>query len=279
MILNGNDIKKLIEEKNVIENYNIENIQSASYDISISSQILKIKKSFKVIDLSNSEQVEKMYEKIDISDGYNLKSGECILLILNEKINMPENMVAHIRPRTSLSRLGLYINFQHINSGYKGILNIAVYNMSPNTYRITPNLRIGQIIFEEITEGITDELLYQNAKTSMYQNEDGTVGSKIYTDYVGKVFRHFTWCSICIGINERQRKPRAADRRRRRPRRRVVRLPPLCEHDVHAHESGRRLRPVPRRRPPRLHHRPPGRGRVVISCKTLEQDKQPNPTM
>ena len=33
MILNGNDIKKLIEEKNVIENYNNENIQSASYDI------------------------------------------------------------------------------------------------------------------------------------------------------------------------------------------------------------------------------------------------------
>ena len=191
MILNGNDIKKLIEENNVIENYNNENIQSASYDISISSQILKIKKTFKVIDLSNSEQVEKMYEKIDISDGYNLKSGECVLLILNEKINMPENMVAHIRPRTSLSRLGLYINFQHINSGYKGILNIAMYNMSHNTYRITPNLRIGQIIFEEITEGITDELLYQNAKTSMYQNEDGTVGSKIYADFVGKVFRHF----------------------------------------------------------------------------------------
>ena len=33
MILNGNDIKKLIEEKNVIENYNNENIQSESYDI------------------------------------------------------------------------------------------------------------------------------------------------------------------------------------------------------------------------------------------------------
>lgn len=191
MIFNGNDIKKIINEKNVIENYQEENINSASYDISISSKILKIKKTFKVIDLSNSEQVEKMYEEIDISEGYNLKAGECVLLILNEKINMPENMIAHIRPRTSLSRLGLYINFQHINSGYSGRLNIAMYNMSPNTYRITPNLRIGQIIFEEITDGITEELLYQNARTSMYQNEDGTVGSKIYADYVGKVFRHF----------------------------------------------------------------------------------------
>lgn len=100
-------------------------------------------------------------------------------------------MIAHIRPITSLSRLGLYINFQHINAGYSGILNITMYNMSPNTYKITPNLRIGQIVFEEITDGITDELLYQNTRASMYQNENGTLGSKIYKDYIGKVFRHF----------------------------------------------------------------------------------------
>lgn len=57
MIYNGNYIKKLIKEKNIIENYNKDNIGSASYDISISSKILKINRTHKVIDLSNSEQV------------------------------------------------------------------------------------------------------------------------------------------------------------------------------------------------------------------------------
>ncbi len=169
MIFNGNDIKKLIEEENVIENYDEDYIGSSSCDISMSSDILKIKKTFKTIDLSEPEKVENMYEKI----------------------RLPKNIIAHIRPRTSLSRLGIIINFQHINAGYEGVLNIAMYNLSPNTYKIKPGMRIGQIVFEELTEGITDDLIYSNEKTPLYQNEDGTTGSKIYADFIGKVFRHF----------------------------------------------------------------------------------------
>ena len=45
MIFNGNDIKKLIEEKEIIKNYDGNFIGSASCDISMSSTIFKIKKS------------------------------------------------------------------------------------------------------------------------------------------------------------------------------------------------------------------------------------------
>ena len=192
MILNGNDLKKLIEEKNLIENFNLNNISSGSYDLTLSSKILKIKKTFKTIDLFDVSDIENMYEEIDISNGYILKHGECIFAVLKEKINLPRELVAHVRPRTSLSRLGLNVNMQHINSGYSGILNIAIYNMSPNNYVLKPDLRLGQIVFEEITDGLTDDLLYSNSTNSVYQNEDGLSGSKIcYDNYVGKVFRHF----------------------------------------------------------------------------------------
>lgn len=191
MILNGNDIKKLITENNLLENYNELYIGSSSVDLSISNKILKIKKTFKPIDLTDVNVSENMYEEYDISNSYNLKPKECIFVILNEKITIPENMIAHIRPRTSLSRLGLYINFQHINSGYSGILNLALYNMSPNTYKIVPNMKICQLLVEEITDGITTNLLYPNEKVSLYQNETGNTGSKIYADFIGKVFRHY----------------------------------------------------------------------------------------
>lgn len=191
MVFNGNDIKKLIEEEKIIENYNSEFISSASCDISMSSNILKIKKTFRPIDLSEPEAIDNMYEQIEIKDSYNFKPNECIFVILNERIKMPPNIVAHIRPRTSLSRLGIIINFQHINAGYEGVLNIAMYNLSPNTYKIKPGMRIGQIVFEELTDGITDDLVYSNEKSPVYQNEEGNVGSKIYADFIGKVFRHF----------------------------------------------------------------------------------------
>ena len=191
MVYNGNDIKKLIEEENILDNCNLEYISSGSCDISMSKNILKIKKTFKPIDLSDPEKVENMYEQVEIKDTYNLKPNEIIFVILNEKIKLTKNMVAHIRPRTSLSRLGIMINLQHINAGYEGVLNIAMYNLSPNTYKIKSGMRIGQIVFEELTEGITEDLVYPHEKTPMYQNEDGNIGSKIYVDFIGKVFRHF----------------------------------------------------------------------------------------
>ena len=191
MIFNGNDIKKLIDEEKIIDNCDKEYIASGSCDISMSKEIIKIKKTFKPIDLSSPENIENMYEKIEIKESYNFKPNEVIFVKLNEKINLPSNIVAHIRPRTSLSRLGIIINFQHINAGYSGTLNIAMYNLSPNTYKIQPGMRIGQIVFEELTDGITDDLIYGNEKNPSYQNEDGLTGSKIYGDFVGKVFRHF----------------------------------------------------------------------------------------
>lgn len=191
MILNGNDIKKLIKEKNIVENVSEEYISSGSIDITMSSKILKIKKKTKAIDLTKAESVDEIYEQVEIEDEYNFKPNEVILVALNEKINLPKDIVAHIRPRTSLSRLGIFLNIQHINSGYQGVLNIAISNLSPNTYKIKPGIRIGQIIFEKLTDGMTDDLLYGNSQSSSYQNENGTTGSKIYRDYIGKVFRHF----------------------------------------------------------------------------------------
>ena len=191
MVFNGNDIKKLIEEENIIKNYDENFIGSASCDISMSSTIFKIVKTFKPIDLSNPEAIDNMYEKVEIKDEYILKPQEFILVSLNEKIKIPTNIIAHVRPRTSLSRLGLIINFQHINAGYEGILNLSMFNSSPNSYILKPGLRIGQIVFEELTDGITDDLIYGNEALSLYQNEDGSVGSRIYYDYIGKVFRHF----------------------------------------------------------------------------------------
>ena len=143
MVLNGNDIRKLIEEKRIVENADENYISSGSIDVSMSSKILKIKRNKKCIDLRDSDSINDMYEEIEIKDGYKLKPNE------------------------------------------------VISNSSPNTYLLTPNTRIGQIVFETLSEGITNDLLYGNKYDNAYQNEEGNTGSKIYQDYVGKVFRHF----------------------------------------------------------------------------------------
>lgn len=191
MLLNGDKIKQMIFEKHLIENYNLENISSVSYDVTASNQLLEFNSSNKIIELNDKESIEKTYKSVDFSDGYTLKPKRSILIVLNEKINMPHNMSGNIRPRTSLTRLGIISNVQHINVGYSGVLNFLIYNSSPNSYRITPGMKLGQVMFEDLENDVPENLLYENQKNQSYQNENGTEGSKIYNDYVGKVVRHY----------------------------------------------------------------------------------------
>ncbi len=191
MILNGNTIKKLFENKSLINNANLENVRGASYDLTASDEIIKIKTSKEPISLIDAKALDNMYETINIKDGYKLKPKESVLIPLIDTFDMPDNVCAHLRGRTSFNRLGLNISNQHINPGYKGNLNVTLSNDSGNTYILSPNMRIVQVVFEALDSAISEDLLYSNEKTPSYQNEDGTRGSKIYADYIGKVVRHF----------------------------------------------------------------------------------------
>lgn len=49
-----------------------------------------------------------MYEQVNISDGYHLKPGECILIPLEDCFNMPDDICGSIRGRTTYNRLGIF---------------------------------------------------------------------------------------------------------------------------------------------------------------------------
>lgn len=191
MILNGSKIDELTKNKILIENVVKENIRGASYDITGEDYILKFKVKKKPISFTDIEGLESLYTKINIKDGYELKPRETILIPIIDTFNIPNNICAHIRGRTSFNRLGLSLTLQHLNPGYKGKLNITLTNQSPNTFVLLPNMRFGQVVFEQLDNQPSEDLLYYNEKTPIYYKEDGSQGSKIYADLIGKVVRHY----------------------------------------------------------------------------------------
>ncbi|MBQ9834249.1 MAG: dCTP deaminase [Bacilli bacterium] len=191
MILNGSTIKKLMQNDVLIKEGNYNNVHSSSYDLTVNDYILKFKNESSKISLIDVQKIDNMYEKVDISNGYEFKPGDCLVVVLEDEFNMPDDVCGSIRGRTSFNRLGLFITNQHINPGFKGKLNITISNHSPNTYILMPKMQIAQVVFEKMNEAVSDDLLYGNEKNSSYQNEDGLKGSKIYNDYIGKVVRHF----------------------------------------------------------------------------------------
>lgn len=191
MILSYNTIKKLLAKNILIENGNIQNIHSSSYDVTVDKYILKFKKCKNPISFIDAQELNTMYEEVNITTGYTIKPGETILVVLEDTFNIPNNICGSIRGRTSLNRLGLTIATQHLNPGFKGKLNLVVTNNSINSYIITPKIQIAQVIFEKLDRKVNKKQLYSNKKNKTYQNKDGRQGSMIYSDYIGKVVRHF----------------------------------------------------------------------------------------
>lgn len=189
MILTDKEIRKLSNqlEKNqeaLIIPFSEDALQSESYDLSIGTKIAVLKKEVRCLNLYDQEDIDNIYTEIDLPiDGYTISPKEYVLVSLNEKINLPNNITAHIRPRTRFTRLGLIVSDQHCNSTYSGKLRIGLFNATDYAVKIYPKIRIAQMVFEELKSIPSDNKLYKNKKNAVYQQEEEFIGAKLDNEY------------------------------------------------------------------------------------------------
>ena len=195
MILTDKEIRKLCmdtkakkNDKSLIFPFSEEALQSESYDLAIGTDIAVLKKEVKCISLYDQDDIDNMYEEIDLSiAGYTISPKEYLLVSLNEKINLPDNITAHIRPRTKFTRLGLLVSDQHCNSTYMGNLKIGLFNATDYAIKIYPGIRIAQMVFEELKSRPSEMKQYKNKKNAAYQNEEKFIGAKLSDEFEAKV--------------------------------------------------------------------------------------------
>lgn len=182
MILSDIDILRLVNaEVPLIESFKRDSLQSESYDLSIGEKYSKYSDDFKIVDLLDQKEINKTY-KTDVipANGLIIGPNDYVLLSVAERINMPENITGHIRPRTRYTRMGLLISSQHCNSSYSGYLNLGLLNTNPFAVVIHSGMKIAQIVFEQLTA--VPGKLY----TGVYQNEDGTKGADLTHEFSEK---------------------------------------------------------------------------------------------
>ena len=181
MILTDKEIRDLCEKNDMISPFKEEALQSESYDLSIGDKVYVVNQNIRELDLDDKLSLDNLYKEVKITDkGFLINPKEYVLVSLNEALNIPEKINAHIRPRTRFIRAGLYVSAQHCNSTYSGNLKIGVFNFYKSK-------KICQIIFEEL-EGIpTDKKQYKNKEDAPYQNEKEFVGPKLDLETQRKV--------------------------------------------------------------------------------------------
>jgi len=126
MILSDKTISKMIEEKTlVIEPLTQEQIQPASVDIRLGN-------TFSVVDDTPSGIItldSQINYKTITTDTYMILPGQFVLATTMEYFELPDNLTAFVEGRSSLGRMGLFIqNAGWVDPGFKGEITLELYN-------------------------------------------------------------------------------------------------------------------------------------------------------
>lgn len=174
MILSDKTLLRLLEEKSlIIEPLEMEQVQPASVDIRLGNTFSVVEDSSSgIINLEN----EIKYKMIT-SDIYILLPNQFVLATTMEYFELPNNLTAFVEGRSSLGRMGLFIqNAGWVDSGFKGEITLELYNANRCAIELKAGRRIGQLVFAKMDDTAL------NPYNGKYQGQKGTTGSRVFLD-------------------------------------------------------------------------------------------------
>lgn len=158
-LLNEGEIKRLIEEEGMISDYiDLETqLQPAGFDLSIAEVHEYVDAG--CVDFSNVERrlPQTRPLKPDEEDWFYLPKG-CYLVVYNEAVRIPLDVVAIARSRSTLLRCGASIETAVWDPGYEGRSSSLLVVHNPNGIRVKRNARVTQLLFlktSRVREGYT----------------------------------------------------------------------------------------------------------------------------
>lgn len=155
------DIEAL-SKSGVIDPYNPDNLQPASYDVTLNN-VYRVMPGAAVISQRlpdgavnpfDQKTLDEITQREVADDRIFIRPGQFILTGTVEKISIPPYLVGRIEGRSSLGRLGLavHITAGYLDPGFSGNVTLECANLSPYIIRLTPGMRIAQISFHKLSK-------------------------------------------------------------------------------------------------------------------------------
>lgn len=154
MVLGVKKLLELVQEKKLVENLSereLKNPEGAGFDLRI-GELYKIKgKGFLGMEQRETPEMELIgkYEEGKIKK-VELESEIYYAMKTIESVNMPNNILAIMAPRSTLYRSGVYIFGGQVPPGYQGELTMGIYNFRPEPFELEMGSRVVHIMFFEV---------------------------------------------------------------------------------------------------------------------------------
>ena len=174
MILSDKTIIRMLEEKTLlIEPVEKAQIQPASVDIRLGNTFSVLEDSPSgIITMQNAIR----YKTIQ-AEKYLLLPGQFVLATTQEYFVMPDNLTAFVEGRSSLGRMGLFIqNAGWVDPGFEGEITLELFNANRCAIELQSGRRVGQLVFAQLDEKAL------NPYKGKYQGQTGATGSRVFMD-------------------------------------------------------------------------------------------------
>ncbi len=174
MVLSDKTILKMLNDHSLkIAPLEKEQIQPASVDIRLGDTFSVVEDSPQGIITMKDE----IHYKVIKSNTYILLPHQFVLATTMEYIELPDNLTAFVEGRSSLGRMGLFIqNAGWVDPGFKGEITLELYNANRCAIELVCGRRVGQLVFAQMDDTAL------NPYNGKYQGQVGATGSKVFLD-------------------------------------------------------------------------------------------------
>ena len=174
MILSDKAIMSLLKEGTLsISPLQDDQLQPASVDIRLGNTFSVVEDSSTgILTFTNKIAYKEIH-----AETYLLLPGQFVLATTKEYISLPDNLTAFVEGRSSLGRMGLFIqNAGWVDPGFSGEITLELFNANRCAIELQAGRRIGQLVFAQMDQAASSPY------RGKYQGQRGATGSKVYLD-------------------------------------------------------------------------------------------------
>ena len=106
-----------------------------------------------------------------VEESVSLTQGRCTLIHSQEWVELPADLAATLRCRSSFARRGVLVGGGFVDPGFRGQLTLSLSNLGGGEIRLTPGDRVVQMILHEVAG---DLRMYEGR----YQDSRGVVPAR-----------------------------------------------------------------------------------------------------
>ena len=189
MILSDRDIFKKVDSWELVITSPNKNWRDQIHASSMDMRLWKYFKIYKhskvaILDPKNMDWTEDLVELIEVKDweSFIVQPWEFVLAVTEEKVKIPNDVVARVEWRSSIWRLWIIIHTTagFIDAGFEWTITLEICNLNRMPVALYPWQRVCQLAFEQMTSPAI--VPYWEKKCSKYQNQVLPEESRVMID-------------------------------------------------------------------------------------------------